>query len=254
MRKYVVFALGLVLCLVFLAGCKKRPVPVTRAPEAAPAPRAVEPAVGPAPTIEMSAAPSTVERGQQTTLSWKSDHASSVLIDGGVGNVGPTGSVVVSPRESMTFTATARGTGGEARASTRVTVVAGETPIIASTDLDGLLKAIAEGRVRPVFFAYDRSELTEESRRILQENARWFRQFPGARVIVEGHCDERGTEEYNLALGDRRAVTTKDYLVQLGVDGGQLETISYGEERPFVQGHDESAWSQNRRAHFTVRR
>jgi peptidoglycan-associated lipoprotein len=254
MRKYVVFALGLVLCMVFLAGCKRKPPQVTRAPEA-PAPSVAQPSTAAAPTIEVSASPSTVERGQQTTLSWKAANAASVLIDAGVGNVSPTGSVVVSPRESTTFTATATGPGGEAKASTRVTVVAGAAPgIVASSDIDGLLKAIAEGRVRPIFFAYDRAELSDESRRILQENARWFRQFPTARVIVEGHCDERGTEEYNLALGDRRALATKDFLVQLGVETAQLETISYGEERPFALGQDEAAFSQNRRAHFNVQR
>jgi peptidoglycan-associated lipoprotein len=254
MRKYVVLGLALIFCLVMFAGCKKRTPAVTRTPEA-PAPQVAQPTTAPGPTIELSASPSTVERGQQTSLSWKADNAASVLIDAGVGNVGSTGSMVISPRESTTFTATATGPGGEAKASTRVTVVDAAGPgIIASSDIDGLLKAISEGKVRPVFFAYDKAELSEESRRVLQENARWFRQFPGARVIVEGHCDERGTEEYNLALGDRRALATRDFLTQLGVNGEQLETISYGEEKPFAMGQDEASYAQNRRAHFNVRR
>jgi peptidoglycan-associated lipoprotein len=126
-------------------------------------------------------------------------------------------------------------------------------PEVAETDIQALRRAIAEGRVRPVFFDYDSAELTRESRTTLEENARWFRKYPGADLTVEGHCDERGTEEYNLALGDRRAQTASDYLVQLGIPSSRLETVSFGEERPFAPGHNEAAWSQNRRAHFVVR-
>ncbi|HRR55382.1 MAG TPA: peptidoglycan-associated lipoprotein Pal, partial [Acidobacteriota bacterium] len=119
-------------------------------------------------------------------------------------------------------------------------------------DVQALRKAIDEGLIRPVFFAYDSSELTDEAKAILEENSRWFRRYPNARIIIEGHCDERGTEEYNLALGDRRARAARDYLVQLGISPDRIETISYGEERPFALGHDESAWRLNRRAHFVV--
>jgi len=177
-----------------------------------------------------------------------------VIIDAGVGNVSDSGSVVLTPRESTTFTATARSAGGEAKASTRVTVVAPrEVGGVTSTDIQSLQQAIADGRVKDVFFDYDKAELSTESRGILEENARWFRQFPGAKLLLEGHCDERGTEEYNLALGDRRAQATREYLVQLGVSTEQLETISLGEEQPFSPGHDEASYSQNRRAHFAVK-
>jgi peptidoglycan-associated lipoprotein len=124
---------------------------------------------------------------------------------------------------------------------------------IVATDVQALQKAIQDGLVKPVFFNYDSAELSSEAKVTLEENARWFRRYPDAGITVEGHCDERGTEEYNLALGDRRAQAATDYLVQMGVQSSRLEAISYGEERPFVSGHAESAWAKNRRAHFVVR-
>ncbi|MFQ5928237.1 MAG: peptidoglycan-associated lipoprotein Pal [Acidobacteriota bacterium] len=205
--------------------------------------------------MEISASPSTIERGRQTTLTWKSTNASALLIDSGVGNVAGIGSVVVSPRESTTYTATAKGPGGEAKSSTRVTVVARtRDTVIRSTDIDSLQRAIDEGRVKPVFFDYDKAQLSAQAKHTLEQNARWLREFANAAVIIEGHCDERGTEEYNLALGDRRAQAAKDYLAQLGIDRERLQTLSFGEERPFAPGHDESAWRLNRRAHFVVKR
>jgi len=238
-----------------LSGCKKTPPPRPTPPAPTTSTPAPAPTGGPAPTVEIQASPSTVERGGQATLSWKTQNATSVIIDGGVGNVSETGSVVITPRDSATFTATAKGAGGEARASTRVTVVSPkEAGVVTSSDIDNILKAIADGRIKDVFFAYDKSELSPESRSTLEQNAKWLRQYPGATVVIEGHCDERGTEEYNLALGDRRAQGTREYLVQLGVTAEQMETISLGEERPFTPGQDEAAYSQNRRAHFTVKR
>jgi peptidoglycan-associated lipoprotein len=99
-----------------------------------------------------------------------------------------------------------------------------------------------------VFFAYDSAQLSGESQRTLERQAAWLKQYPNASATIEGHADERGTREYNLALGERRAASTKKYLVGLGVAANRLSTISYGKERPAVIGSDESAWSQNRRA------
>jgi peptidoglycan-associated lipoprotein len=101
-----------------------------------------------------------------------------------------------------------------------------------------------------VFFEFDAYTLTPQSREILARNAEWLRQNPAARLTVEGHCDERGSDEYNLALGQRRADAAKNYLVSLGIAAERLTGISYGEERPTAAGSDESAWSQNRRAEF----
>jgi peptidoglycan-associated lipoprotein len=110
-----------------------------------------------------------------------------------------------------------------------------------STALSGL---------QDVFFDYDKSDLRGESRDVLGADGELLTKNGAAKVLLEGHCDERGTVEYNLALGQRRADAVKNYLIQYGVDPFRLSTISYGEERPFVEGHDESAWSQNRRVHF----
>ena len=110
-----------------------------------------------------------------------------------------------------------------------------------------------EGDLRPVFFGFDKYDLSQESRDTLTANARLLRDSPAFNIWIEGHCDERGTNEYNLALGDRRARAARDFLVAAGVAANRMTVISYGEEHPFAMGHDESAWSQNRRAHFKVK-
>ncbi len=99
-----------------------------------------------------------------------------------------------------------------------------------------------------VLFDFDSSVLSAQARQTLEGQAGWLKQYPNVRLVIEGHCDERGTREYNLALGERRAAAAKNYLVALGVDDARLTTISYGKERPFALGHDDDAWSQNRRA------
>ena len=104
-----------------------------------------------------------------------------------------------------------------------------------------------------MFYDYDKADIREDGRATLTENGRKLVEVRDAMILVEGHCDERGTTEYNLALGDRRAVAAKDFLASYGVDGSRIETISYGENKPFSMGHDESAWAQNRRAHFVVK-
>jgi peptidoglycan-associated lipoprotein len=103
------------------------------------------------------------------------------------------------------------------------------------------------------FFDYDSADLRDEARAALDADARLLRDRPEVRVVIEGHCDERGTAEYNLALGERRAAAARDYLVAAGIDGGRLEIVSFGKERPFDPGHDEAAWAQNRRAHIVTK-
>lgn len=102
------------------------------------------------------------------------------------------------------------------------------------------------------FFAYDRSELSESARASLQRDANWLRRWSGTRVMVEGHADERGTNEYNLALGERRAAVTRDYLVSLGIDPSRIAIVSKGREAPFCREQNERCWQQNRRGHFIV--
>lgn len=110
-------------------------------------------------------------------------------------------------------------------------------------------KAPERVELQDVFFDYDKSDIRSDARATLTENGKRLVGASGM-VTIEGHCDERGTTDYNLALGDRRAAAAKDFLVSYGVDAGRLKTISYGENRPFAMGHDEAAWAQNRRAHF----
>jgi len=108
------------------------------------------------------------------------------------------------------------------------------------------------GYLEDVFFDTDRYDLKPEARGILAKNANWLLQYPTVQVLIEGHCDERNTREYNLALGERRANAVRDYLMSLGIAGDRMRTISYGEERPFALGHSEEAWRLNRRAHFVI--
>lgn len=103
-----------------------------------------------------------------------------------------------------------------------------------------------------IYFEFDQYDLTTAARETLKAHADWLLANPGFDLLVEGHCDERGTAEYNLALGERRAGAARDYLVSLGVEARQITTISYGEELPLDPSHDEAAWSKNRRAHFVV--
>ena len=104
----------------------------------------------------------------------------------------------------------------------------------------------------PVFFNYDEAEILPEARTILQRNADWLRQWSSTRITVDGHCDERGTNEYNLSLGDERATAVRDYLVSLGIPANRIQTVSKGEEEPFCTDSEEGCWSRNRRGHFTV--
>jgi len=114
-------------------------------------------------------------------------------------------------------------------------------------------EVVEEIEVGDIFFAFDVYALSPEARKILANNAEILRGASGVKILVEGHCDERGTREYNLALGERRANSVKKYLVSLGISGSRIQTVSYGEDRPFKMGSNESAWKQNRRAHFVVR-
>jgi peptidoglycan-associated lipoprotein len=120
---------------------------------------------------------------------------------------------------------------------------------ITSASLDDLNR---NSPLKPVFFALDSDALSADSQKTLDENAALLKRYPGWAVTLEGHCDERGTAEYNLALGERRAVAARAYLVSLGIPADRLRTVSYGKEFPFDPGHDDAAWARNRRAHFVV--
>ena len=120
---------------------------------------------------------------------------------------------------------------------------------IAGKSLDDLNR---DSPLKPLFFLLDSSEVSAEGQRVLQDNAAIMKKYPAWQVTIEGHCDERGTAEYNLALGERRALAAKNYLVSLGIPADKVKTVSYGKEFPFDPGHDDGAWSKNRRAHFEI--
>jgi peptidoglycan-associated lipoprotein len=125
---------------------------------------------------------------------------------------------------------------------------------LASDDVSGrsLDDLNRDSPLQPVFFALDSSDVSDAGRTTLQANAAVLKKYPTWVITIEGHCDERGTAEYNLALGERRAVAARTYLVSLGLDANRLRTVSYGNEFPFDPAHQESAWSRNRRAHFVI--
>jgi peptidoglycan-associated lipoprotein len=137
--------------------------------------------------------------------------------------------------------------------SVKEPVVAAPAPIVedrvSSASLDEINR---NSPLKPVFFDYDRSDVSAEAQKALDANADVLKHNPGWIVTIEGHCDERGTAEYNLALGERRANAARAYLVSLGIPADHLRTVSYGKEFPFDPGHDEAAWARNRRAHFVV--
>jgi peptidoglycan-associated lipoprotein len=121
------------------------------------------------------------------------------------------------------------------------------------TDLEELNRvAQTRGYLQDAFYGFDESTLSSDAQAALTASADWLKRYPQYNLLIEGHCDERGTEQYNLALGDKRANTAKEYLATLGVDTSRVRTVSYGEERPFDAGHDDAAWAKNRRAHLVV--
>ncbi|HSL20716.1 MAG TPA: peptidoglycan-associated lipoprotein Pal [Vicinamibacterales bacterium] len=127
-------------------------------------------------------------------------------------------------------------------------------PTVAEVDLNAkdLDTLNRESPFQPVFFGFDSAEIESDAQSALNTNAELLKRYPGWTITIEGHCDERGTAEYNLALGERRALAARNYLVSLGISADRLRTISYGKEFPFDPGHNEEAWARNRRAHFVV--
>jgi len=190
-------------------------------------------------------------------LRWEvTGNVTSVSIDQTIGTVQNTGNRRVSPSDSTTYTLTATGPGGSTTASATVSVTSppppptpvAPSPVITIDQRVGL-------EVQDAFFDYDKSDIRGDARDVLTQDAaalkRILNDFPNASIVVEGHCDERGSAEYNLGLGDRRASAAKDFLVQLGVPADRLKTISYGKERPQCTESGESCWQKNRRAHFS---
>jgi peptidoglycan-associated lipoprotein len=169
-----------------------------------------------------------------------------------VGNIQATGSTTVTPQASTTYILTAKGPGGTETASARVTVTAENTTPPPPTKGQVVDKDI-EGQLKDAYFDLDRSDVRPDAQQTLTADADVLKANPSFGVAIEGHCDERGSEEYNLGLGDRRATAVKTFLVNLGVPADRLTTISYGKDRPQCADSTEECWQKNRRAHFQLK-
>ncbi len=233
---------GLVALIAVVGGCKKK---VAATPPAAPPAPALQ------PTVTLNASPTSVNPGQTVTLSWSSTNATDLEIGPGVGKVAPQGSTPVNPTESTTYTITATGAGGSATATAHVDVNPPPPAAAAPVPQPGL-NELFDQNVKDAFFDLDKSDLREDARAALTKDAEFLRSYPQVKMSIEGHCDERGSTEYNLGLGQRRAEAAKNYLISLGIPADRMETTSWGKERPFCTEHDESCWQQNRRAHFVL--
>jgi peptidoglycan-associated lipoprotein len=230
----VVVTLG---AIMFLSACAKKVAPPPPPPPPAPT----------APTASLSANPNTLDPGQPTTLTWQTTNATDVSI-GGIGPVDPSGSRQVTPIESTTYHLIAKGSGGTQDATARVTVNAAPAPPPATNNATE--EELFSQNVKDIFFDYDKSDMRATDQGTVQADAQFLQQHPNIRITIEGHCDERGSTEYNLALGTSRADSVKNALIQAGVGGDRIKTISYGKEKPFCTESNESCWQQNRRGHF----
>ena len=218
---------------------------------AAPPPPAPPPPTPPAPSVTLTAEPSAVEKGQSATLSWTSQNATDLDLQPGAGKVQAQGSTTVSPQESTTYTLTASGPGGSQSATARVTVTTPPPPPPPPAQTGQVSEESLFGQdIKDIFFDFDRSDIRADATQTLTGDANFFKEHPNLKFTIEGHCDQRGSEEYNLGLGDRRANSTKDFLVNAGVPADRISTISYGKDRPLCQDQTEECWQQNRRAHF----
>lgn len=238
--------------------CARRPLPPL--PPASP-PSAPEPAPQPGaeallpPELSVLVEPSVIRKGESALLSWEARNADQVFVNHNIGAVGVSGKIKFFPEETTTYTVTAQGPGGRVEKSVTVDIADDKEPGLTREDLPG--KSMEERFnyfVKPVFFDFDSAELTEEAKITLDGNIRWLASPENAyiRFLIEGHCDERGTEEYNLALGDKRAQVVKRYLLDAGIHPSRMVTVTLGEERPFDSRQTEEAWALNRRAHFLL--
>jgi peptidoglycan-associated lipoprotein len=237
--------LGMLLAvIVFGAACKK---PVAVAPPPPPPPAAPPPA---RPTVTLQASSGLIQRGESATLTWTSTNATSLTLSPGVGNVTAEGSTRVTPSDSTTYTITATGPGGTADATARVSISA--PPPAPAASREPSMQELFEKGVKDAFFDYDKADIRTDARDALSQTAQFLRSYSQVKVVLEGHCDERGSTEYNLALGDRRAAAAKQFLVSLGISADRVETVSYGKEKPFCTASTDDCWQQNRRGHFAM--
>ncbi|MBV8570545.1 MAG: OmpA family protein [Acidobacteriaceae bacterium] len=250
-RRRLALTLTSAFLLAVAAGCHKKTTPPPPPPAPAPPPPAPQPAIN-----FFTAEPDTISTGQPSSLRWSVSNATSVQIDQGIGSVSPDGRRAVYPTSSTTYTLTASGGGGSAHATATITVSTPPPPAAAPKQETASPQQILTQQVHDIHFEYDKSDIRPEDQPVLQADAvalkTIFSMDPNFIITVEGHCDERGSAEYNLALGDRRASATKDALIALGIPGDRLRTISYGKERPLCTDATEECYARNRRAHFSA--
>lgn len=246
-----------VLCVAW-TGCKKKvvsqppaPPQVEAAAQSPPSPRA--------PLInQFTAEPASIQRGQSAILQWRvTGEIARVSINRGIGTVQQTAQQQVSPNESTTYTLTADGPGGSSIATAVISVTSPpelppEPPPAASAPIDFVQRLTTN--VQDAYFDFNSTEIRPDAKQVLTQDAEALKgllgEFPKVKILIEGHCDERGSAEYNLALGDLRAESARKWLMDFGISGERLQTISHGKEKPQCTDHNEECWQSNRRVHF----
>jgi len=239
-RNRILVPVALLIALVAVAGCKKKPLPPP-----APAP---PPVVAPAPTAQLTATPTVVTAGDQVVLTWATTNASSASIDG-IGDVPTSGTRTVTPSTSTSYHLAARGEGGTAEASARVTV---NPPPVVAQPVTISEEDEFNANVQAAFFDYDTAAIRADAQGVLAKDASYLVSHPNVKFVIGGYCDERGSNEYNIGLGQNRADAAKNALVTAGVAASRIRVVSYGKEKPFCTESTEQCWQQNRRAGFTL--
>lgn len=248
-------ALVLALTLtVFAAACGGKKTPIAPPPPPPPSNSGNSSIGEPKPNITFTVEPSSLAKGQSAMLRWQVQNGTEFTIDQNVGPVGSTGQRQIYPNETTTYTLSAKGPGGSESKSVTVNVSTPPPPPPSSTGTNESSVDIINRNVKDIYFDYDKNDITSEARTILAANAEVLKKVFAADstivVSIEGNCDERGSAEYNVALGDRRATAAKEILVELGVSGDRLRTVSYGKEKPVCTDATEECYQRNRHDHF----
>ncbi|MGB6975217.1 MAG: peptidoglycan-associated lipoprotein Pal [Terracidiphilus sp.] len=233
--------IALFVALFAVAGCKKKHPP--------PPPQTAPPVTTPAPTAQLTATPDSITAGDQVALSWKTTDATSVSIDG-IGMVPSSGVRTVTPTVSTTYHLVAQGAGGNADATAQVTV--NSPPAVTTPANTMTAEEEFKANVHDIFFDYDAYDIRPDAQSTLSQDASYLAAHPSVKIVIGGYCDERGSDEYNLALGQNRADATQKALVAAGVAADRIRVISYGKEKPFCTESTEACWQLNRRAGFTM--
>ncbi len=208
-----------------------------------------------APTAEITATPTSVNSGDSVMLTWHTQNATDISIEG-MGAVASAGTQTVHPTESTNYHLIARGDGGTTDATARVTVGSGNASAAPAGNMNegDVDDATFHQNVKDVFFDYDSYDVNGISQPVIAQDASYLTAHPKLKIVLGGYCDERGSTEYNLALGENRANAAKQALTAAGISPDRIRTVSYGKEKQFCTEHDESCFQQNRRAQFAVDR